>query len=162
MIYHLVRKTIYVKAKNKTSTCVTSAGLENHGFLVPSVYKTNIGMLKRSHNYPRLILNSADAYTTDTAYRICTSMKPDVLVYNFINSLTALSAELEGRHYGGGVLELVPSEIENLLVPMVNIEQMSLAMLDSAIVAGNDQNALFVKQNAKVLKAAGLNDHSVK
>ena len=29
---------------------------------------------------------------------------------SFINPLTALSAELEGRHYGGGVLELIPSE----------------------------------------------------
>jgi hypothetical protein len=33
-----------------------------------------------------------------------------------VNSLTALTAELEGRHYGGGVLELVPSEIEKLAV----------------------------------------------
>ncbi len=38
-------------------------------------------------------------------------------MYGFFNSLTALTAELEGRHYGGGVLELVPSEIEKLLMP---------------------------------------------
>jgi hypothetical protein len=75
-------------------------------------------MLKRSHDTPRLILNSVGAYTTDTAYRIrALRGTAQGLVYGFYNSLTALSAELEGRHYGGGVLELVPSEIEKLLLP---------------------------------------------
>jgi hypothetical protein len=75
-------------------------------------------MLKRSHDTPRLILNRVGAYTTDTAYRI-RALRGTArgLVYGFFNSLTALSAELEGRHYGGGVLELVPSEIEKLLLP---------------------------------------------
>ena len=87
-------------------------------FTVPSVYATEVGMLKRSHDTPRLILNSVGAYTTDTAYRIrALRGTAQELVYGFFNSLTALSAELEGRHYGGGVLELVPSEIEKLLLP---------------------------------------------
>ena len=76
-------------------------------------------MLKRSHDTPRLIHNRLGAYTTDTAYRITTSeCGPEKLVYCFLNAITALTAELEGRHYGGGVLELVPSEIEKLLVPL--------------------------------------------
>ena len=87
-------------------------------YKVPSVYSTEVGMLKRSHDTPRLILNRVGAYTTDTAYRIrALRGTAQGLVYGFFNSLTALSAELEGRHYGGGVLELVPSEIEKLLLP---------------------------------------------
>lgn len=87
-------------------------------YTVPSVYATEVGMLKRSHDTPRLILNRVGAYTTDTAYRIrALRGTAQGLVYGFFNSLTALSAELEGRHYGGGVLELVPSEIEKLLLP---------------------------------------------
>ena len=87
-------------------------------YTVPSVYATEVGMLKRSHDTPRLILNTVGAYTTDTAYRIQPLRgTAQGLVYGFFNSLTALSAELEGRHYGGGVLELVPSEIEKLLLP---------------------------------------------
>ena len=87
-------------------------------YQVPSVHATEVGMLKRSHDTPRLILNSVGAYTTDTAYRIRALRGTSRgLVYGFYNSLTALSAELEGRHYGGGVLELVPSEIEKLLLP---------------------------------------------
>ena len=62
-------------------------------------------MLKRAHDTPRLILNRIGAYTTDTAYRIRTrDVSAEKLVGCFINPLTALSAELEGRHYGGGVL----------------------------------------------------------
>jgi len=86
-------------------------------YSVPSVYAPEIGLLKRSHDTPRLILNRYGAYTTDTAYRVrAREGSAEQLVYGFLTCLTALSAELEGRHYGGGVLELVPSEIERLLV----------------------------------------------
>ena len=91
-------------------------------------------MLKRSHDTPRLIINRVGAYTTDTAYRI-RSLRgtADGLVYGFFNSLTALSAELEGRHYGGGVLELVPSEIEKLLLPAPEGIQPDLERLDRMV-----------------------------
>lgn len=103
-------------------------------YSVPSVYATEIGMLKRSHDTPRLILNQLRAYTTDTAYRVRSKEgTAEQLVYGFINALTALSAELEGRHYGGGVLELVPSEIERLLVPIPSKVQPKVAELDKAV-----------------------------
>ena len=103
-------------------------------FKVPSVYSTSIGMLKRAHHMPRLIYNSVEAYTTDTAYRITTN-KVDArkLVYCFINSFTALSSELEGRHYGGGVLELVPSEIERLYIPFPSKIRIAINSLDNMI-----------------------------
>lgn len=129
-------------------------------FSVPSVYTTPIGLLKRSHNFPRLILNSLEAFTTDTAYRITplpggpNAMK---LVYCFVNSLTALTAELEGRHYGGGVLELVPSEIEKLLVPLPALRP-SLARLDKAVRAGTCPLQLLKAQDEKILAAAGLTE----
>ncbi len=50
-----------------------------------------------------------------------------------MNSLTALSAELEGRHYGGGVLELVPSEIEKLLLPIPGKIRPNLRKLDAMV-----------------------------
>lgn len=101
-------------------------------FTVPSVSSAEIGMLKRAHDTPRLILNRAAAYTTDTAYRIRTELPADHLVCSFLNPLTALSAELEGRHYGGGVLELVPSEIERLLV-LTNGSALSVEELDEMV-----------------------------
>lgn len=86
-------------------------------YKVPSVYSTEIGMLKRSNGFPRLILNQLGAMTTDTAYRIRTSTNSKSFVSSFLNPVTAICAEIEGRFYGGGVLELVPSEIERVLVP---------------------------------------------
>jgi adenine-specific DNA-methyltransferase len=91
-------------------------------YVVPYVWVSEVALLKRCHIFPRLVLNELGAHSTDTAYRI--QMMPDYaerardLTFSFLNALTFLCAELEGRHYGGGVLELVPSEIERLLVPL--------------------------------------------
>lgn len=133
-------------------------------YSVPSVYATPIGMLKRSHNFPRLILNSAGAYTTDTAYRIKTidgNISNEKLVFCFVNSLTALTAELEGRHYGGGVLELVPSEIEKVLVPIPAEIEFNLVTLDARIKDGVTPEILLAEQDEVVLRAAGLSEHDI-
>ncbi|MFN4326090.1 MAG: N-6 DNA methylase [Azonexus sp.] len=125
-------------------------------YTVPSVYATEIGMLKRSHDTPRLILNRMGAYTTDTAYRIRTlGVAAEKLVGCFVNPLTALSAELEGRHYGGGVLELIPSEIERLLIPLPESAEVDLTELDEAIRALPTHEVL-ARQSKVVLGAMGL------
>ena len=125
-------------------------------YAVPSVYATEVGMLKRSHDTPRLILNKLRAYTTDTAYRIRVKEgTAEQLVYNFINPLTALSAELEGRHYGGGVLELVPSEIERLLIPVPPRQKVDINCLDNS-VRFSRMDTILEHQGRIVLGAIGL------
>jgi adenine-specific DNA-methyltransferase len=125
-------------------------------YTVPSVYSTEIGMLKRAHDTPRLILNRIGAYTTDTAYRIRShSVLAKKLVWCFVNPLTALSAELEGRHYGGGVLELIPSEIERLTIPLPGKTNIDLADLDNAIRSLPTHRVL-ERQGKAVLGALGL------
>lgn len=127
-------------------------------YTVPSVYSTEIGMLKRSHHTPRLILNRINAYTTDTAYRIrAHDIVAEKLVGCFINPLTALSAELEGRHYGGGVLELVPSEIERLIIPLPARVNVDLAVLDGDIRSLSTHHVLS-RQGKVVLGGFGLSD----
>jgi len=127
-------------------------------YSVPSVYSTEIGMLKRSHDAPRLIFNKMDAFTTDTAYRIRSDkVSAEQLVGVFMNSLTALSAELEGRHYGGGVLELVPSEIERLLIPLPKNINIDLKELDNS-VRTLPMRQILENQDRKILKALGISD----
>jgi hypothetical protein len=126
-------------------------------YKVPSVYAAPIAMLKRAHHYPRLILNRAQAYSTDTAYRIrpkCDAA--EALVSGFINSLTCLTAELEGRHYGGGVLELVPSEIERLLLPVAEGNADQLAAVDAQYKATREAGAFLRARDAAVLGGLGL------
>jgi len=60
--------------------------------------------------------------------------------------LTALSAELEGRHYGGGVLELVPSEIERLLVPLCKIRKISSRRWTTRFAMGQTPETLLAIQ----------------
>lgn len=127
-------------------------------FRVPSVYATEIGMLKRSHDLPRLILNKVGAYTTDTAYRIRTlnGASAEQLVGCFYNGLTALSAELEGRHYGGGVLELVPSEIEKLVLPLPKKVHVNLKELDRQIRSAMSAQDVLEANSRVVLGGLGL------
>ena len=126
-------------------------------YSVPSVFTAPVGMLKRSHDYPRLVLNTAGAYTTDTAYRIVSRGVDEArLVYSFVNSLTALSAELEGRHYGGGVLELVPSEINRLLLPLSENVVPRLEALDALCRRGADPHEVFDAQDRVLLAGVGL------
>ena len=112
-------------------------------------------MLKRAHGMPRLILNELGAYTTDTVYRIRTNVSAKKLVGSFINPLTALSAELEGRSYGGGVLEMVPSEIENLLIPLPEKAVINLRQLDQS-VRSLPTDQVLEKHGNGILNALGL------
>lgn len=124
-------------------------------YKVPSVHSSEIGMLKRSHNTPRLILNEIGAYTTDTAYRIKSyGVSAERLVGCFVSPITALSAELESRHYGGGVLELIPSEINKLMVATPDV-QIDLKKLDEAIRTKSTHEVL-TRQGWVVLGALGV------
>jgi hypothetical protein len=101
-------------------------------YRVPVVQPGTMLLSKRSHRYPRLVLNEAGVVTTDTIYRgtMLNGTLPDTLVATFHNSLTLLSAELEGRSFGGGVLELVPSEVARLCVPLVHGFESEIDRLD--------------------------------
>ena len=89
---------------------------------VPVVAPGQMMMAKRSHLFPRVIVNEAMVTTTDTIYRgrllPKATMSPHDFTAAFHNSLTLLTAEIEGRSFGGGVLELVPSEISRLSIPL--------------------------------------------
>ncbi|MDO8731453.1 MAG: SAM-dependent methyltransferase [Actinomycetota bacterium] len=104
---------------------------------VPVVPPGTLMMSKRSNRYPRLIHNEVSAATTDTVYQgrpleAFAGRERDI-VGSFHNSLTLLTAELNGRSFGGGVLELVPSEIASLAVPLATITDANFATLDSIL-----------------------------
>ena len=124
---------------------------------VPSVSSAPVAMLKRSHDHPRLVRNALGALTTDTAYRVRPRQTAaDRLVACFVNGLTVLCAELEGRHYGGGVLELVPSEIRKLRLPLPEAPPEALGRLDDWFREGVGSEEILVRQDAWVLGGLGL------
>lgn len=98
--------------------------LRNRWHDVPGIKKGDGFFFKRSHDYPKCIKNSADVYVTDSAYQIVMhdNYQIENLIYSFYNSLTLLAAEMQGRYYGGGVLELTPNEFKNLPIPYMQCE----------------------------------------
>lgn len=93
-------------------------------FVIPNISTIPEGFFfKRSHLYPKLLKNNAEVLVTDSAYKIEMRDGNNInhLIYSFYNSLTLTFAELNGRYYGGGVLELTPSEFKGLPVPNVAI-----------------------------------------
>lgn len=115
-------------------------GIRERWYCVPYVWVSELSLLKRCHHFPRLVLNQLGAYSTDTAYRISLkdiySKRGKDFVFCFVNSYTLLLAELGGRHYAGGVLELVPSEIRALRVPFIKVSRNDFSLLDQMIREG--------------------------
>jgi hypothetical protein len=126
--------------------------------VIPSVYSTSLALLKRSYKFPRLIFNKKKVYTTDTAYRVKSfNIDNKKLSFCFINSLTALTAELEGRQYGGGVLELTPTEVENLLIPIPKNLEFNINQLNKDFLVLKDENQILKKQDILISKALKIN-----
>ena len=104
-------------------------------FRVPHIAPGTLMLPKRSHHYHRLVVNRFGAVTVDNIYRgYCAPLSPCTaadLAAGFHNSLSLLSAELVGRSYGGGVLELVPSEVARLQIPALPGIGRELARLDA-------------------------------
>jgi len=97
----------------------------SHWYQVPFVEAKDGLFFKRSHIVPRLCVNNCDVLATDSAYHIRMKQNFDIqsLCASFYNSLTLLFAEIEGRFYGGGVLELTPNEFRRLPVPYHEISE---------------------------------------
>lgn len=93
--------------------------LRKRWYDVPSIWKSEGFFFKRGHHYPKLLVNKASVHVTDSAYRIRMKEGSDIesFVMSFYNSLTLLYSELDGRYYGGGVLEITPNEFKGLPVP---------------------------------------------
>jgi adenine-specific DNA-methyltransferase len=127
-------------------------------YRVPIVPPGPLLLSKRSHRYPRLVLNSAGVITTDTIYqgRMTAAFegREADLVAGFHNTATLLTAEIEGRSFGGGVLELVPTEIGRLAIPLLPGAGQFLPDLDElARSAGPDSDELVRRTDALLVAA---------
>jgi adenine-specific DNA-methyltransferase len=94
--------------------------IRNNWYVIPNISeKPDAFFFKRSHLYPKLLKNNSNAFVTDSAYKVGMRNGYDLnsFVYSFYNTLTLLLSELDGRYYGGGVLELIPSEFKKLPIP---------------------------------------------
>jgi len=86
---------------------------------VPIVQKGEVVFFKRYGYLPRIYYNSAKVHTTDAGYhiRLMDEFDGESLVFCFFNSITLAQCEFNGRYYGGGVCELVPTEFKDVVIP---------------------------------------------
>lgn len=122
--------------------------------IVPSLRISDALFIRRNNLYPKLIINEANAYTTDTMHRV--TIKPSVeikaLTASYYNSLSLAFSEICGRSHGGGVLELMPNEVEEILLPYHANNNELLLVIDKMIRAKKDISEILKITNQKILK----------
>ncbi len=88
-------------------------------YAVPSAWESDALLLRQSGEMPRLVHLAKKCTATDTVHRV-TWDRPSLgkrHSVSFMNTCTLMASELTGRSYGGGVLELMPSEANRLPLP---------------------------------------------
>lgn len=124
--------------------------IRNPWYAVPSVWVPDAFLFRQIYDFPRVVLNTAEATSTDTIHRMRCKQNPRAVIANTYTYLTAASAEIEGRSYGGGVLELEPTEAEKLLMPATLGSAMSIQEADR-LVRENRLNDVLEENNRLVL-----------
>jgi len=122
-------------------------------YKVPSIWRPDAFMFRQIHDFPHLVINNANAVSTDTIHRVKKNENTEFNQVLFYTYLTAITAELEGRSYGGGVLELEPSEAEKLLVP--NPKYIDFKQLDYQVT--RKENGKFLRENSYYILSNLLN-----
>ncbi|OBJ83187.1 class I SAM-dependent methyltransferase [Mycobacterium sp. 1245852.3] len=129
----------------------------------PSPWQPDLFLLRQIHRAPRLTVNAAAATSTDTVHRVRLTAGSDVpvdpaaLAAVFHNSATFAFAEILGRSYGGGVLELEPREAEQLPIPPPALADAGLACdVDLLLKANEIDKALDVVDRRVLIDGLGL------
>ena len=118
--------------------------IRSRWFDVPSVFVPDAFLFRQIHQAPLLVANEAGATATDTIHRVRLhgGVVRSALCGSMVNSLTFAWAEVCGRSYGGGVLELEPREAETLLVPYRFVGELDLPHIDDCLRSGDLKAAL--------------------
>ena len=104
--------------ENKGYKC----SIRDRWYIVPSVWIPDAFFLRRNNLYPKFVLNQCKAVSTDTMHRIKFNegVKAENVLLSYYNSISFAFTEICGRSYGGGVLEILPGEVGNIMLPVVN------------------------------------------
>lgn len=160
-------------AKHKEYISLGEANGEHEGYkcsirerwyIVPSVWVPDAFFLRRNNFYPKFVLNKCDAVSTDTMHRMKFNdgVDPEDVLLAYYNSISFAFTEICGRSYGGGVLEILPSEMGNILLPKVDnidpeLRGNLLTHIDSVVRNGEDiEKALDMVDEELLVKVLGI------
>ncbi len=102
--------------------------IRDRWYIVPSVWVPDAFFLRRNNFYPKFVLNECDAVSTDTMHRMKFNdgVDPQNILLAYYNSISFAFTEICGRSYGGGVLEILPGEMGNILLPKISSIDLTL------------------------------------
>lgn len=139
--------------------------IRNNWYVIPNISeKPDAFFFKRSHLYPKLLKNNSNALVTDSAYKVGMRNDYDLnsFVYSFYNTLTLLLSELDGRYYGGGVLELIPSEFKKLPIPYVKINSMDFDNFTTSFKEKSSIEQILTHNDFSILNSTlGINNEDI-
>lgn len=123
-------------------------------YITPSLWIPDAFALRQVGDYPKLIVNKTDASSTDTIHRVRfkTKHKPELIATSFLNSLTFAFSEITGRSYGGGVLTFEPTEIEDLPLPLLELNAVNSKKIDSLVRSRKLDEALDIIDEELLMK----------
>lgn len=140
-------------------------GIRDDWFVVPSLKISDALFIRRNNLYPRLIINEAKAYTTDTMHRVFlkSGININAFTASYYNSLSLAFTEVCGRSHGGGVLELMPNEAERVLLPYHQNNEALLSQIDKLIRSKTNIEEILKITNQVILKEYyGLTQKEIK
>lgn len=139
-------------------------GIRDEWQIVPSLWIPDALFVRRNNVYPKFLINEAQAYTTDTMHRVKINegINKNALVASYYNSLSLAFTEICGRSHGGGVLELMPNEVESVVIPYNENNQELLGDIDSMLRKKKDILEILKHTNQQILKSNfGLSDSDI-
>ena len=138
--------------------------IRDRWYIVPSVWIPDAFFLRRNNLYPKFVLNRCGAVSTDTMHRMKFNegVTPENILLAYYNSISFAFTEICGRSYGGGVLEVLPGEMGNILLPKVDavnpkLRETLLAHIDTVVRNGEDiETALNIVDEELLVKTLGI------
>ncbi len=138
--------------------------IRNSWWSVPSISQPSGFMLRQVSTYLRLISNDADATSTDTVHRVFAKPGVDMhkLTVAALNSVTMAMSEVLGRSYGGGLLEVEPSEATAMLLPdPIHVDRALIDDVDQLLRVGRVEAAIEQVDRRVLVESLGFSEEEV-
>jgi len=138
--------------------------IRDRWYRIPSIWVPDAFFLRRNNLYPKFVLNRCNAVSTDTMHRMKFNegIEPERIALSYYNSISFAFTELCGRSYGGGVLEILPGEVGNVIIPKIDkvpIEQIREVLLRIDTIVRNEEDieqALDIVDNEILVDIIGI------
>ena len=132
-------------------------------YVVPTSWKADAFLIRQANLYPKMIINTADAYVTDTLHKVrfLDGVNGTSVAAAFINTYTLALSETLGRSYGGGVLTFEPGEMRRIRIPMRGAEKLDAIKIDTWQREGDYGEILKYTDQVLLKDGIGLTDHEI-